>query len=72
MNEIWKPIICYENYQVSNLGNIRHINSKNIRKYKISNCGYCVLNLSKNKRIITQLIHRLVANAFIPNIYMIQ
>lgn len=79
-NEIWKDIKEYEGlYQVSNLGRVRALpiernfgNRK--RKYPIrflspavSKRGYMVVALSKNNKSYTCPIHRLVAQAFIPN-----
>lgn len=80
MEEVWKDIHGYENvYQVSSLGNIRslffnwHSKSKSMCRTKtmkqyIDSSGYCVVNLynGKGQRKRT-LVHRLVAEAFIPN-----
>lgn len=63
--EIWKDIPNYPNYEVSNLGRIRNKNRDKILKY----CGnrYWLVTLSHegNKRIFS--VHRLVAEAFVPN-----
>ena len=73
MNEIWKDIKVYEGkYQVSNLGNIKNLNHLNSKKIKIM-ClkkhkkGYFQIELHKNNISKTFLVHRLVAEAFIPN-----
>jgi hypothetical protein len=34
MNEIWKPIVNFENYEISNLGNVRSIERIVITKNK--------------------------------------
>ena len=74
--EIWKNIKGYEEeYQVSNLGNVRSlgryingprgkrkIDSKILKPYKTS-YGYLVVSI-KNKKM---MVHRLVAEAFINN-----
>ena len=66
MKEIWKDIDGYENlYQVSNYGNIKSKN--NILKPLISKRGYLYINLYKDKKGKHFYIHRLVAQAFIPN-----
>lgn len=71
--EEWKDIIGYEGkYQVSNLGRIKSLNYNNTGEEGIldgdtNKRGYKVVNLSKNGKGRTFLLHRLVAIAFIPN-----
>ena len=64
--EIWKDIVGYEGlYKVSNLGRV-----KSLRLNKIMGTGnkrYTHLILVKNKVKKTYDVHRLVAQAFIPN-----
>ena len=76
MEEIWKDIKGYEGYQVSNLGRVRsldRIDSNNhplkgvILKPYISNSGYLLVGLYKQQKRDRKLLHRLVAEAFIPN-----
>ena len=81
--EIWKDIKGYEGlYQVSNLGNVRSLNHyasngiKNIlykgrilKQTKHKKTGYLLTTLCKNNKHKTVLSHKLVAEAFIPNIY---
>lgn len=71
MQEIWKDIKGFEGkYQVSNYGNVkslnyRHTGKEQLLKPILQNNGYfCVMLYKPNKRF---LIHRLVAEAFIPN-----
>lgn len=65
--ENWKDIIDYEGlYQVSDLGNVRHSKKGNILTQS-SNKGYFKVNLYKDKKSKTLPVHRLVAEAFIPN-----
>lgn len=73
MIEIWKDIEGYEGlYQVSNLGNVKSLNyrctniEKNL-KQGLRPKGYPFVRLTKNKIEKLYSIHRLVANAFIPN-----
>ena len=71
-NEIWKPIVGYDGYEVSNLGNVRSLNYKhtgNIKKLTlvISYYGYYVLYLYKKGKRKQYKVHRLVAEAFLPN-----
>lgn len=78
--EIWKDIIGYEGlYQVSNMGRVKSLEKKCcrdnynrvidefIKKTQISKKGYINVSLTKNKNKKTFKVHRLVAQAFIPN-----
>lgn len=74
MNEIWKPIEGYEGkYMISNLGRVKSLNYKRTGKEKIlksniDNVGYVRISLSKPaQKRKTFWIHRLVAEAFLPN-----
>lgn len=64
--EIWKDVVGYESlYEVSNTGKVKR-NGKEL-KQAVSK-GYKIVNLSKNGKERSYLVHRLVATAFIPNI----
>jgi predicted DNA-binding protein YlxM (UPF0122 family) len=71
MNEVWKSlsgIVEYgENYEVSNNGNVKHINSKNPLKGRPNPKGYLEVALYNNGKRRDYRVHRLVALAFIPN-----
>lgn len=80
IKEIWKPIIGYEGiYECSSFGNIRSVNrtiittSGIIRRMKgkmllpIADNNYMKVLLSKEGKQKLKLVHRLVAEAFIPN-----
>lgn len=81
MNEIWKPIAGYENYyDISNLGNVQSKGKKytdslgrNMNKapkkisVRIGTIGYLCVDLNCNGISTQKHIHRLVAEAFIPN-----
>lgn len=76
MKEIWKDIEGYEGlYQVSNLGNVRSLERIDNNNHKVkerilktSICNnYHHVTLSKNGKIKTFNVHRLVAMMFIPN-----
>ena len=79
--EEWKAIQGYEGiYEVSNFGNVRSlprykrgnfdskvfIEGKTIKQVK-NNRGYYIVQLSKNNKVKNFSVHRLVAEAFIPN-----
>ena len=64
----YKKIDDYENYEVSNQGNVRNINTNRILKpRKNRDDGYYFVILSKKNVRKMFLIHRLVGFAFIPN-----
>ena len=81
MQEIWKDVIGYEGwYQVSNLGRVKSLDRvvkyKNGKTYKYKeeirtltkdNKGYLRVLVSKNGKHQNLRVHRLVAQAFIPN-----
>lgn len=76
MVQLWKDIKGYEGlYQISNLGYVkalRYGNQKKSNKEKIMKAspdgyGYLQLGLTKDKKTTMYKIHRLVAEAFIPN-----
>jgi hypothetical protein len=66
--EIFKEIKGYENlYQVSNQGRIYGVKRGKFLRPLLNNNGYMMVNLCKDNKLKKCLIHRLVANAFIPN-----
>ena len=72
IKEEWRNIKGYENiYQVSNYGNVRSLNYNNTGKVKLlSKClcrGYHIVHFNKNGVSKSPMVHRLVAEAFIPN-----
>lgn len=79
--EIWKDIEEFKGlYQVSNFGRVRSIDrlityrtgTKRLTKGTIltigqNKLGYQQVSLSKNDKMYSRRVHRLVANAFIKN-----
>ena len=67
MKEIWKEVKDYEGYYwVSNLGHVKNRHNK-ILKPDYSNKGYACVCLQKENKLKKHRVHRLVAQAFIPN-----
>lgn len=74
MQEVWKDIAGYEGlYQVSNHGRVRSLGHDTwhpgrVLKPQLDGKGnYYMVCLHKNKALKHFLVHRLVAQAFIPN-----
>lgn len=73
MIEIWKEIEGYEGlYEVSNLGRVKSLGNNKSRKEKVlkpgnNGRGYIQVYLHKNGQKEKLFVHRLVAQAFIPN-----
>ena len=77
---IWKPVRGYEDrYMVSNDGRVKsldlYVNCKGgqrlskgrIKPQRKNNRGYVCVGLCKDNHTYNHLVHRLVAEAFIPN-----
>lgn len=70
MKEIFKPIKGLEGlYSISNLGRVRNEKFNRILNPSLKNNGYYYHNLSVNGKKKNFYIHRLIAEAFIPNPY---
>ena len=67
--EIWKDIEGYEGlYQVSSWGRVKSTyRGGRVLKGRKTKTGYLRINLCKNRNVKEYLVHRLVAQAFIPN-----
>lgn len=81
MQEQWNPVSGYEGwYEVSNLGNVRSVDRivfhhrtgsakwKGKRLFQKANRnGYIMVTLVRQRKRMTFTVHKLVADAFIPN-----
>lgn len=79
--EEWKPVVGYEGlYEVSNLARVKRVFrvitrsdgvvrrfDENIRKLSVNKRGYSRLMLCKDGVLKNFELHRLIAEAFIPN-----
>jgi hypothetical protein len=65
--ESWKIIEGFENYSVSDHGNVKNNKTGRIKKVKPNIKGYIHISLKLNKVEYKKLVHILVASAFIPN-----
>lgn len=71
--EIWKPIAGFEDlYEISNLGRVKSLNYKRTGVEKIlkpgkDGWGYLKVVLCRDGKHKVYKVHRLVAEAFIPN-----
>lgn len=67
--EEWRNIEGYSDYMVSNLGRVKSLkyNKEKILKPATHTKGYLCVALCKNSKMQTFKVHRLVAQAFIPN-----
>lgn len=67
-DENWKPIKGYENsYLISNYGRVFSMKSNIVLKQQKHSSGYKTVALSKNGKLKSQYIHRLVMKSFKPN-----
>ena len=70
IKEYWKPVVGYEGlYMVSNWGRVKSIKfgKERILKPGTNNYGYLLVMLCKDGKIKGFTVHRLVAEAFLPN-----
>ena len=65
--ELFKRIDGYENYFVSNFGNVKNSKTNKILKQCNHSQGYKLINLKNNGKWKSFRVHRLVGNAFLEN-----
>ena len=74
IEEIWKDVVGFEGvYKVSSLGNVARVRNGSLRQLKKCpaggkhNCDYLYVSLTHRDKVRFSSVHRLVAEAFIPN-----
>ena len=66
MHELWRPVVGFENYEVSDQGRVKRTDTQLIlRQRQNKRDGYLLVNLSNNAKLTTKPIHRLVMDAFV-------
>lgn len=66
--EIWKPIVGYDTYLVSNTGKVKSIKRNVVLKPQTNtSCGMQQVMLWRKSHAKIHYIHRLVAMAFVEN-----
>ena len=65
---MYKSVKNYSQYQVNELGEVKCFGGKVLKQYKHRNKGYLYVSLKNDEgRWITNLVHRIVAETFLPN-----
>ena len=67
MEEEFRVIKGFENYSVSNFGNVKNNQNGKIMKLSCDGNGYYKLNLYNNGLTKTKYVHRLVGESFLDN-----
>ena len=65
INEVWRSIDRYLNYQVSNIGRVRNTETGKIFKPSVNSNGYYNVVLRKDGKPYNHKVHRLVAHEFL-------
>ena len=66
--EIWRSILDYPTYAVSNFGRVRNQKTGKILRPGLGGVGYLTVALYKDGKAITKNVHQLVCEAFIGKI----
>ena len=73
VGDVWRDVVGYEGkYQVNTKGEVRSLNYNRMNKTcllkpYLGNRGYLSVVLSKGNKTKTKMVHKLVAESFIPN-----
>lgn len=69
MEEEWRGVLGFSDYEISNLGNLRSLKFglvRPVRQHRHPN-GYLLTGIYRDNKKTTVRVHRLVAQAFMPN-----
>jgi len=69
MEEVWKTIVEYPNYMISNLGGVYSCRRDRMLKTSVNGKGYLQVNLENNGYWVTISVHRLVAFEFVDGFF---
>lgn len=65
--EIWKTVEGFNNYEISNYGNLKNKVTGRYKKLTTNKEGYIRTSISNGEKTVSIAVHRLVALAFIDN-----
>lgn len=65
--ENWRIVQEYDHYEVNEIGQIRHIKRKKNLSLRVNPNGYAYVNFNINGHRKNFAVHRIVAQAFLPN-----
>lgn len=66
MQKEWRDIVWWNDYMVSDQGEVMRKKDGRILKQYVQKCGYAAVYLKKNGWTSAVLVHRIVAEAFLP------
>lgn len=64
-NEEWRQIPMYDAYEVSNYGRVRNAKNQRMLSQRLQASGFPIVNMLKDGKIHTRLVHTLVMRAFV-------
>ena len=67
MDRTWLKIEGFDNYSVSNDGQVRNDLNNHIKEQRLNRYGYPIVSIYQDGHAYTWPVHRLVAKAFIDN-----
>lgn len=65
--EQWRPVAGFSKYEVSNKGRVKSLYTGKILHLNATPTGYLYASMVENGKHFSKSVHRLVAQAFVPN-----